>query len=436
MTSLPGPHTQEVNRLAQRYLPGGVSGVLRAIEPPLVFAEANGAYLWDADGKRYLDYHLAFGATLLGHRHPLVQERVRATFERTDLIGIGASEPEARLAERICGHVPSAERVVFCNSGTEATYLALRLARAATGRSTIIKLQGGYHGWHDAVLTNVLSPAERLGQPDPLSAGMITGALDQTIVIPLNDEAALDAVMREHGRQIAAVILEPINHTAGCILPQPGYLRLARDLADRYGVVLIFDEIITGFRHDLGGYQRIAGITPDLTTMGKAVANGYPLALVAGRADLLEQCRPGGPVFFAGTYNAHPLCLAAAHATLDVLEQPGVYERLFALGDRMRMGLQAIFLRYAITATVAGFGSVFLTYFQPPPIETYADLVQHDSARATAFLRSLIAHGVFTLPLPLKRSYLSLAHTEADIDATLESVEAIVSQADWWRAMG
>lgn len=420
--------SQHILAQAQRYLPGGVSGTLRLVEPNLVFTHAQGAYLYDAEGRRYLDYHLGFGPMILGHCHPEVTERVIETMTRTDLIGIGSSDLEAHLAAKICQHVPSAEKVVFCNSGSEATYLALRLARAATGRQKIIKFQGCYHGWHDAVLQNVISPVEKLGQKDPLSAGMLSQAIENTLVLPFNDAAAVAEVVRQYEQEIAAVILEPLPHNMGCVLPQPGFLQTLRRLTERLGIVLIFDEVITGFRHGLGGYQQIAGVLPDLTTLAKAMANGYPLACVAGRADLLEQCGPGGPVFFAGTYNAHPASVAAALATIEVLERPDSYAQLFHLGSYLRQGLSACLQRYEVAATVAGFGSVFLTYFLEPPIESYADLLRNDTNQCLAYRRKLIARGIYQLPVPLKRNYLSLAHTEADLDETIQAVDAVLGE--------
>ena len=420
--------SQTILEQAQRFLPGGVSGVLRAVEPSLVFTHANGALIFDASGKRYIDYHANFGSVLLGHCHPEVNQRVIATLSHTDLIGVGASDLEAQLAEKICQHVPSAEKVVFCNSGTEATYLALRLARAVTGRQKILKFQGCYHGWHDSVLMNVISTREKTGQKDPLSAGMLSQAIENTIVLPFNDAASVAEFVQKQGHEIAAILLEPLSHTIGCLIPSHAFLHELRKLTKRYGILLIFDEVITGFRHGLGGYQKIVGITPDLTTMAKAIANGYPLAGVGGRADILAHCQPGGDVFFAGTFNAHPVGLAAALATLEILERPSSYAHLFRLGNRLRKGLQEIMQRRSIKATVAGFGSVFLTYFMEPPIERYTDLLRNDETLFLTYRRKLIARGIYKLPVNLKRNYISLSHTETDIDQTLETVDAVCAE--------
>jgi glutamate-1-semialdehyde 2,1-aminomutase len=412
---------------AQRFLPGGVSGAIRSVEPNLVFTRAQGAYLFDADGRRYIDYLGGFGPVLLGHCHPEVNQRVMEAMSRLDLIGVGAHDLEVQLAEKICRHMPCAEKVVFCNSGSEATYLALRLARAATGRQKIIKFQGCYHGWHDAVLMNVISAPSDVGRKDPLSAGMLPQAVEHTLVAPFNDLAAVSTILRQQGQEIAAVILEPLPHNMGCIFPTDEFLRGLRQLTQCYGVVLIFDEVISGFRHGLGGYQKVVGITPDITTLSKAIANGYPLAAVVGRADIMERCRPGGDVYFAGTFNAYPVGVAAALATINILERPESYARLFGLGERLRHGLRAIVERRGIPATVMGFGSVFVLYFLEPPITSYDDLLRNDARKFLIYRRQLIALGIYELPVNLKRSYISLAHTEADIDATLEVADSVLA---------
>lgn len=424
--SITTSHSQLIIEHAQRYIPGGVSSANRLVEPNLVFTRAQGAYIFDAEGNRYIDYHAAFGPLLLGHCNPEVNQRATEALSQIDVIGVGSNELEAQLAEKICQYVPSAEKVLFCNSGSEATYAALRLARAVTGRNKIIKFQGCYHGWHDAILMNVISPAEKIGQKDPLSAGMLPQAIENTLVLPFNDIEPVRQALQEQGPEIAAIILELIPHNIGCVLPRPEFVQGLRDLATQYGVILIFDEVITGFRHDLGGYQKVIGVTPDLTTMAKAIANGYPLAALAGRADLLNYCRPGGEVFFAGTFNAHPAGIAAALATIEILERPDSYAKLFSLGERMRKGLREIIRRQQITATVEGFGSVFVLYFQEPPIVSYTDLLRNDAEKFVAYRRKLIEHGIYELPVNLKRNHISLAHTEEDIDTTLEIADKVL----------
>lgn len=411
---------------AKKYIPGGVSSTNRVTDPNLVFTKAEGAYIYDAEGRRYIDYHAGFGPPILGHSHPEVNRRVAEALAQMDLVGIGVSEIEIQLAQKIVQHIPSADKVMFSNSGSEATYYALRIARAATGRRKILKFQGCYHGWHDAVLMNIISPAGKIGQKDPGSAGMSPGVVDDTIVLPFNDVEEFTQTIEEQGDQIAAVILEIIPHNIGCVLPRPEFLQALRKLTQQHGIVLIFDEVITGFRHGLGGYQQVAGVTPDLTTLGKAFANGYPLAALCGREDLMSRCAPGGDVFFAGTYNGHPVGVAAALATIEILERPESYQHMFNLGDQMRAGLTEITRRHGIEATVVGFGSVFLTYFMSGPINNYSDLLRNDVEKFVAYRRRMIERGIYKLPVNLKRNHISLAHTQADIDQTLETADAVL----------
>jgi glutamate-1-semialdehyde 2,1-aminomutase len=422
-----GSKSEALAAEAGRSIPGGVSSNNRRVEPNLVFTRAEGAYIFNADGRRYVDYHAGFGPPILGHTQPEVNRRVAEALSHIDLIGVGSSLLETELAEKIIEHVPSAEKVMFCNSGSEATYFALRLARAATGRQKIIKFQGCYHGWHDAVAMNVISAPEKIGKKDPLSAGMTPQVVEDTIVLPFNDVDAVSQAIQQQGDEIAAVILEPIPHNIGCVMPRPEFLKALRELTRQHHVILIFDEVITGFRHGLGGYQKVAGVTPDLTTMGKAIANGFPLAALAGRSDLMEHCSPGGDVFFAGTFNGHPVGVSAALATIEVLERPSSYAHLFELGERMRHGLRDILQRHEIEATVVGFGSVFLTYFMSPPIDSYTDLLRNDANRFVAYRRGMIDRGFYMLPLNLKRNHISLAHSHKDVDQTLEAAEEVLS---------
>ncbi len=414
-------HNQDLVERAQRFIPGGVNSNNRALPWPVVWVEARGAYVKDADGKSYLDYHAAFGPPLLGHNHPKVNAAVRAALEKVDLIGAGVTEMEIQLAEKINQHVPSAEKVLLANSGSEATYAALRLARAVTGRQKIIKFQGTYHGWHDAVLMNVISAPDIIGKKDPLSLGMSPQVVENTLVLPFNDVDALTRTFQQRGEEIAGVILEMIPHNIGCVMPRPEFLRALRELTRQHGSVLIFDEVITGFRHGLGGYQKIAGVTPDLTTFAKAMANGYPIAALVGKAEYMDRCAPGGGVFFAGTYNGHPIGVAAALATIAELEDGSVHKHCFTLAERLQKGLQEIADELEIKMKVVAFGSVVVPYFLDGPIENYTDLLQNDNARDTAFRKAMCERGIFMLPTALKRNHISAAHTQADIDRTLEA---------------
>ena len=320
---------------ARAVIPGGVNSAMRALDDPLVWERAEGAYLYDVDGRRYLDYHAAFGPIVLGHNHPAVNQAVSDAINRIDLTGVGTTELEIAVAEKVVQHVPSADMALIVGSGTEATYHAVRLTRAVTGRRKLVKFQGCFHGGHDYLLMNVISPPEKMGKQDPGSAGMLSEAIDNTLVLPFNDIEALEATVLSQGHDIAAIILEPIPHNIGCVMPRTDFAQALRDLCDAHGIILVFDEVITGFRHGLGGYQEKLGILPDITALAKAIANGYPCAVVAGRADLMRRfSTAGGDVFLAGTYNGHPVATSAALATIEQLEDSSVYDHIFRLGEK------------------------------------------------------------------------------------------------------
>jgi glutamate-1-semialdehyde 2,1-aminomutase len=411
---------------ARQVIPGGVNSSNRVLPWPIAITRAAGAHFTDADGKEYLDYHAAFGPLILGHNHPRVNAAVHEVIERLDIIGAGVTDIEVELAETIARHVPSAERVLLANSGSEATYAALRLARAVTGRRSIVKFQGTYHGWHDAVLMNVISAPDKLGQRDPLSQGMLPEVIEHTIVLPFNDVEVLADTLQRQADEIAAVLVEVIPHNIGCVLPRPEFLQALRQLTETHGCLLIFDEVITGFRHALGGYQSIAGVTPDLTTFAKAMANGYPIAALAGKRQYMERCAPGGGVFFAGTYNGHPVGVAAALATIAELEDGSVHRHCFALARQAADGIEEIGRELGLPVTVARFGSVFVPYFMEGPIENYVDLLRNDNALDVWFRQTMCERGIFMIPTALKRNHVSAAHTRADIDRTLETAREVL----------
>ncbi len=414
---------------AAEFIPGGVNTCRRRSEPKLCFGKGRGAYLWDLDGRRYTDYHAAYGAVFLGHSHPVVNDRVSRAIDHTVLFGVGVTAGEVDLARRIVRHVPSAEQVVVCNSGSEATYHAIRLARGATGREKIVKFQGCYNGFHDYVLRNVLSARELVGQRDPQSKGMLEAAIDATLVCRFNDLEDVTATVRRE--PVAAIIVEPIAHNAPGLLPRPGFLEGLRALCDEEGIVLIFDEVITGFRHGLGGYQAVCGVTPDLTTLGKAIANGFPLAAVAGRRALMERftTRSDGDVHFGGTYNGNAVAVEAGLATISLLEDGQVHEHVFALGERMRSGLAEIARRAGVPAIVGGFGSLFVLCFMEGPLESYEDVLRNDTALFMRYRRELIKRGVFEMPESLGRSHISASHTTEDVDRSLEAAEEALAAA-------
>jgi glutamate-1-semialdehyde 2,1-aminomutase len=416
---------------AAEVIPGGVNTCRRRSEPRLCFRRGAGAYLEDLDGRRFVDYHAAYGAVFLGHSHPAVTARVARAIEHTVLFGVGVTEAEVALARKLVEHVPSVEMAVVCNSGSEATYHAIRLARGVTGRSKLIKFQGCYNGFHDYVLRNVMSRPERVGRRDPHSAGMLDAAVDATLVCRYNDLEDVRATLERHAEDVAAVIVEPIAHNSPGLLPHDGFLQGLRDLCDEAGALLIFDEVITGFRHHLGGVQAIAGVLPDLTTLGKAIANGFPLAAIGGRREHLERftTTAGGDVHFGGTYNGNAAAVEAGLATIEQLEDGRVHERVFALGERMRSGLTEIAERAGVPAVVGGYGSLFVLCFMEGPLDSYDDVLRNDEALFGRYRRELIERGVFEMPESLGRSHIGAAHTADDIDRSLEAAEASLRAA-------
>jgi len=429
MAVTPETNAAELAARAARVIPGGVNSGQRRVPglEELIVTATSGATFTDAEGNTYTDYHAAFGPPLLGHNDPDVDGAVAAAARSVGLMGVGVTPIEIELAERICDLVPSVERVLLTETGSEATFHAIRVSRAATGRRHVIKFQGCYHGWHDSVAMNVISLPENVGRRDPLSKGVLPEVTEATIVCRFNDAADVERALSEH--DVAAIILEPIPHNIGCVLPEPGFLERLRELATAHGTVLIFDEVITGFRHALGGYQSIAGVTPDLTAMGKAMGNGWPVSALGGKAELMDMfsTTPGRPAFFAGTFNGHPPTAAAALATIEKLQREPVHEHVFALGERTRRGLRELYERLGVEAVVAGFGSVFLTYFLAGPVRNYDDLLANDVDLFIGYRRELMKHGIFELPLNLKRSHFSYAHTDDDVDRLLEATEAAVT---------
>jgi glutamate-1-semialdehyde 2,1-aminomutase len=414
--------SQALLERAAESIPGGINTAKRKIDPPLCVARASGGWFEDLDGTRYLDYHCAYSAILLGHAEPAVNRAVARALDGGTIYGVGVTHDEVRLAEKIVAHVPSVEQVLLCNTGTEATYHAIRLARGVTGRQKIVKFQGCYDGYHDYVLRNVLSRPELVGGRDPGSAGMLEAAIDNTLVCRFNDLDDVRSVFAAHPGEIAALIVEPVAHNAPTILPEPGFLAGLRSLCDEHGAVLIFDEVITGFRHALGGYQSVAGVRPDLTTMGKAMANGYAVAALGGRRELMQRFTTTlhGDVLFGGTYNANAVGVAAALATIEILEDPAVYEHLFALGERMRTGLAAVARDAGVPAYVSGYGSVFVLLFMDGPLRSYEDCLRNDAALFLRYRAELRRRGVFEMPENVGRSHVMWRHTPADVDRTLE----------------
>lgn len=431
------PKSEAILSKNSHFIPGGVVSTNRAVDPPIVFHKAEGAWMWDVDGNQYLDYHAAFGPYILGHGDAYVNDAVRRVLdEGRSLFGSGTTELEGSLAELICDSVPFIDSIQVLNTGSEATYQGLRLARAATGRSHIIKPQGGYHGWHNDVACNLMSPLAAMGPRRvadeypylPISAGIPSGHSELVHSINFNDLDSVEAMCKKY--PIAALITEPILQNIGVVHPLPGYLEGLRELADKYGFVLIFDEVKTGFRHALGGYAALSRVNPDLVVYGKAIANGYPLAVIGGKKELMDLFVAPDPqkrVLLAGTYNAHPVPTAAAIATIERLawNSGEIYRKLEALGQRMQSGLEEIFTKTNATAVVARQGSAFCVYFMDHLPVDWHDVIEHNDVELDGQLRKkLLDSGVYFFQLPMKQCSLSAAHTEADIDATLRAVES------------
>jgi glutamate-1-semialdehyde 2,1-aminomutase len=420
---------QTLAEAAERIVPGGVNSATRKIGAPWAWKSAHGATITDLDGRSYTDYHAAFGAILLGHVDERVNDAVIRAVQDLDLVGLGTTELEVEAASLVIDAIPSAEVVISTMTGSEAVFQAIRLARGATGRPYIVKFQGCFHGSYDAVARNVISAPDKAWGDDSNSSGILPDALAHTLIAEFNDLASVEELFAQHPGEIAAVILEPVPHNVGALLPDPGFLEGLRAMTTREGSVLIFDEVISGFRHALGGIQELAGVTPDLTTFGKSMGNGYPVAGLAGSSDLMSNfTSSGGSVMLAGTFNGNAMSMAAAVATIGVLKDPAVdfYGHVRGLGDRMRAGLRRITDDHGIPAVVTGIGSVFVAYFLEGEVHGYRDLLRNDDDAYATFHRRMIDKGSFMYPMSLKRNSISLAHTEADIDRTLEQADEVL----------
>jgi glutamate-1-semialdehyde 2,1-aminomutase len=407
---------------SQRYLAGGVSSGMRAasLPLPLFFSSAAGCRLTDVDGNSYLDYTLAWGPLILGHAHPAIVAAVSAQLKVTPLYG-AQHELEIEVAKKICELVPSAERVVFSSTGTEAVQVALRLARAYTGRRKIIRFEGHYHGWMENIVVGYRpAAAARVGNG--------TAAVDDVVVLPWNDLGAVEAVLQEQGEEVAAVITEPILCNTHSLMPEPGYLEGVRELTRRYGVVLIFDEVITGFRVALGGAQELFGVTPDLTTMGKAVAGGLILSVVGGRGEIMELVAEQ-KVSHAGTFNGNPISLAAAQATLETLAagKGAALEQVRKQGERLMQEIGKSARAAGIPVVINGVGSCFHVAFSTrSKMCNYRDTLDSDLGARDEFLLALLAEGIYLMPDG--RWYVSAAHGENDIAQAIDLVQKVFAQ--------
>jgi glutamate-1-semialdehyde 2,1-aminomutase len=407
---------------AQRIIPGGVNSPVRAFRgvggEPFFVARAEGARIWDVDGRAYIDYVGSWGPLILGHAAPPVVEAVAAAAARGTSYG-APTAGEVELAEAITHAYPSIEMVRLVSSGTEAAMSAIRVARGATGRDVLVKFEGGYHGHADSLLVKAGSGGATLGIPD--SRGVPAALAALTVTVPFNDVDALRAVFDARPNEIAAVIVEPVAGNMGVIPPAPGFLEGLRELTSRHGAVLIFDEVITGFRVARGGAQALYRVRPDLTCLGKIIGGGLPVGAYGGRADLMRHVAPLGGVYQAGTLSGNPLAVAAGLATVRALGAPGVYDRLEALGDRLARGLSDGARRAGIPLTVNRVGSMLTGFFCAGPVTDYASAKRADTERYARFFHALCARGVYVAPSQFEAAFVSLAHTEADIDETVKA---------------
>jgi glutamate-1-semialdehyde 2,1-aminomutase len=425
-----------------RYIPGGIVSVNRVTNPEITFVKGLGAYLWDADGNRYIDYHAAFAPHFLGHNDPHVTQAVSRVLQQgASLYGSGTTLLEGQLAEMICKHVPSVETVQFLNSGSEATYQAIRLSRAVTGRDHIIVIQGGYNGWHNDVSCNLMTPLEDLGARvspgeyayKPISAGVPIDHQKLVHIVNFNDLDSVRYVCKKY--PIAALLTEPILQNIGVVKPEPWYLSGLRTLADEFGFLLIFDEVKTGFRHAIGGYASIAKVKPDLAVFGKAIANGYPMAVIGGKRRLMDFfVHPdlSKRVLLAGTYNAHPVPTIAAVSTIErlLMNDGEVYRHVETLGDQMQRGIEQIMRSAGLCAVVARQGSAFCIYFMDHEPKDWHDLAEHHNfALDTKMRKNLIEQGVYFFPLAVKQCSISAAHTKEDVQFTLEQIQQALAKA-------
>jgi glutamate-1-semialdehyde 2,1-aminomutase len=414
---------------AKAVIPGGVNSPVRAFKgvggSPVFVASGRGSRFTDLDGNAYIDYVMSWGPLILGHAHPAVIEAVTRAAVRGTSYG-APTEAESELAELVVAMVPSVEQVRFCSSGTEATMSALRLARGFTGREKLVKFAGCYHGHGDSFLISAGSGALTMGTPD--SPGITAGTARDTISLPYNDLAAVHAAFEAEGDAIAAVIVEPYVGNMGFVLPRPGFLAGLRDLCTARGALLIFDEVMTGFRVAPGGVAEREGIRPDLTTLGKIIGGGLPVGAFGGRAEIMERLSPLGPIYQAGTLSGNPLAMAAGTATLRALREPGVYERLDAAGARFIEGLDDVFERHGVPHQTGARGSMVGFFFTDQPVVDLASAKTADTAFYARFFHAMLNRGVYLAPSQFEAGFLSLAHEDADIDATIAAADdAIVS---------
>lgn len=426
--SLKTTKSEEIFAAAQKLMPGGVSSPVRAFKSvggqPIVFDRVNGAYIWDVDGNQYIDYVGTWGPAICGHAHPEVIKALHEALDKGTSFGAPCLQ-ENILAEMVIDAVPSIEMVRFVNSGTEACMSVLRLMRAYTGREKIIKFEGCYHGHADMFLVKAGSGVATLGLPD--SPGVPKSTTSTTLTAPFNDLEAVAALFHANPDQIAGVILEPIVGNAGFIPPDVGFLAGLRELTQEHGALLVFDEVMTGFRIAYGGAQEKFGITPDLTTLGKVIGGGLPVGAYGGRRDILQLVAPAGPMYQAGTLSGNPLAMTAGIKTLEILKQPGTYDYLERITRRLAEGLLQVAKETGHPACGGSISGMFGLFFTDGPVQNYEDAKKSDLNKFSRFHRGLLEQGVYLAPSQFEAGFTSLAHTEADIDRTLAAAKTVMA---------
>ncbi|MDZ8259923.1 glutamate-1-semialdehyde 2,1-aminomutase [Nostoc sp. ChiQUE01b] len=427
-TTIKTTKSQEVFAAAQNLMPGGVSSPVRAFKSvggqPIVFDRVKGAYIWDVDGNKYIDYVGTWGPAICGHAHPEVIAALHEALEKGTSFG-APSVLENVLAEMVIDAVPSIEMVRFVNSGTEACMGVLRLMRAFTNRDKIIKFEGCYHGHADTFLVKAGSGVATLGLPD--SPGVPKAATSTTLTAPFNDLEAVKALFEENRDEIAGVILEPVVGNAGFIAPDAGFLEGLRELTHEYGALLVFDEVMTGFRIAYGGAQEKFGVTPDLTTLGKVIGGGLPVGAYGGRRDIMSMVAPAGPVYQAGTLSGNPLAMTAGIKTLELLQKPGTYESLERITKKLADGLLQIAKETGHAACGGQISAMFGLFFSAGPVHNYEDAKKSDTAKFGRFHRGMLEHGVYLAPSQFEAGFTSFAHTEEDIEQTLTVARDVMS---------
>ena len=412
---------------ALKYIPGGVNSPVRAFRAvggqPFFVHRAKGARVWDVDGNEYLDYVGTWGPAILGHAHPGIIQAVQAAAQNGTSFGI-PNPFEVTMAKLICSWVPSVQKVRMCNSGTEATMSAIRLARGFTKRDKIIKFDGCYHGHADSLLVKAGSGALTFGHPD--SAGVPAAFTQHTIVLPYNDQEAVIAAFQANQGQIAGIIVEPVPGNAGLYLPQPGYLEFLREITAANGALLLFDEVMTGFRLAKGGAQERFGITPDLSCFGKVIGGGLPVGAFGGRAEIMDCLAPLGPVYQAGTLSGNPLAMAAGIAALEELAASDAYTKLEQLGRTLESGMKDAAKSAGIPVQFNRCGSMFCGYFTSEPVYNVADAMKSDRERFKKYFHGLLAEGIYLAPSQFEAGFISTAHSEADIEQTVQTAAKVL----------